>query len=78
MDKDAYKELKKKLLSTKKNGYDLVSAGDLKAMEDYCRGYMAFLDAGKTERLCAAEAIRLRREAEKKRKQLEYELLYGI
>ena len=25
-----------------------------------------------------AEAIRLRREAEKKRKQLEYELLYGI
>ena len=62
MDKDAYKELKKKLLSTKKNGYDLVSAGDLKAMEDYCRGYMAFLDAGKTERLCAAETIRLAEE----------------
>jgi len=62
MDKDAYKELKQKLLSSKKNGYDLVSAGDLKAMEDYCKGYMAFLDAGKTERLCAAEIIRLAEE----------------
>lgn len=62
MDKDAYKELKKKLLSSKKNGYDLVSTGDLKAMEDYCKGYMAFLDAGKTERLCAAETIRLAEE----------------
>ena len=62
MAKDAYKELKKKLLSSKKNGYDLVSTGDLKAMEDYCKGYMAFLDAGKTERLCAAETIRLAEE----------------
>ena len=28
-------------------------------MEAYCNGYKAFLDAGKTERLCAAEVIRL-------------------
>ena len=31
-------------------------------MEGYCAGYMAFLDAGKTERLCAAEAVRLAEE----------------
>ena len=28
-------------------------------IDAYCKRYMAFLDAGKTERLCAAEAIRL-------------------
>ena len=53
------KELKKKLLSTKKNGYDCVAEGYEAEMEDYCRGYKAYLDAGKTERLCAAETIRL-------------------
>ena len=53
------KELKKKLLSTKKNGYDCVAEGYEAEMEDYCRGYKAYLDVGKTERLCAAETIRL-------------------
>jgi len=53
------KELKKKLLSDKKNGYDKLGAEDLRNMETYCEGYMEFLDAGKTERLCAAETIRL-------------------
>ncbi len=52
-----FKELKKKLLSDKKNGYD--RGVDLEAMEAYCTGYKAYLDAGKTERLCAAETIRL-------------------
>ena len=28
-------------------------------MDEYCEGYKAFLDKGKTERLCAAETIRL-------------------
>ena len=51
------KELKMKLLSDKKNGYD--RGVDLEAMEAYCEGYKAYLDAGKTERLCAAETIRL-------------------
>ncbi|MCI8738983.1 MAG: aminopeptidase [Oscillibacter sp.] len=57
MEKTEFKELKKQLLSTKKNGYDRPL--DEAAMESYCNGYKAFLDAGKTERLCAAEVIRL-------------------
>ena len=56
---DEIKELKKKLLSTKKNGYDVLSGEELTAMEIYCNGYKAFLDAGKTERLCAQETIRM-------------------
>ena len=62
MDKTEFKELKKKLLSTKKNGYDRISAEDLAAMERYCEGYKKYLDAGKTERLCAAESIRMAEE----------------
>lgn len=62
MDKTAYKELKKKLLSAKKNGYDKLDAAELTAMENYCAGYKAFLDAGRTERLCAAEIRRLAEE----------------
>ncbi len=57
MEKTEFKELKEQLLSTKKNGYDRPL--DEAAMESYCNGYKAFLDAGKTERLCAAEVIRL-------------------
>ena len=60
---DEIKELKKKLLSTKKNGYDVLSAEELTKMESYCENYKAFLDVGKTERLCAREAIRLAEEA---------------
>jgi len=56
---DAIKELKKKLLSGKKNGYDRVKLEEHAAMEAYCADYKAYLDAGKTERLCAAESIRL-------------------
>ena len=62
MDKNEYKELKKQLLSTKKNGYDSLSQADRGAMEDYCAGYRRFLDAGRTERLCAAEAVRMAEE----------------
>ena len=62
MDKTEFKELKKKLLSTKKNGYDRIGAADLAAMETYCEGYKTYLDTGKTERLCAAESIRMAEE----------------
>ena len=57
MEKSEFKELREKLLSNKKNAYDkpLDEAG----MEAYCRDYKAFLDAGKTERLCAARVISL-------------------
>ena len=59
MEKHEFKELKERLLSARKNGYDRLPDGELAAMETYCAAYKAFLDAGKTERLCAAEAIRL-------------------
>ncbi len=53
------KEWKEKLLYSPKNGYDRLSEADRTAMADYCAGYKAFLDAGKTERECVREAIRL-------------------
>ena len=56
---DSNKALKEKLLSSRKNGFDRVDAAELEQMESYCRDYMAFLNAGKTERLCAAETVRL-------------------
>ncbi|MDD3347834.1 aminopeptidase [Oscillibacter sp.] len=59
---DEIKELKKQLLSTKKNGYDQLSDRERDAMSVYCAGYMTFLNVGKTERLCAAESIRLAEE----------------
>ena len=60
---DELKELKEKLLSGRKNGYDRFDSAEQAAMDEYCEGYKAFLDKGKTERLCAAEVLRL---AEKK------------
>lgn len=56
---DSNKALKEKLFSSRKNGFDRIAEGELAAMESYCKDYMAYLDAGKTERLCAAETIRL-------------------
>ncbi|MBQ7851042.1 MAG: aminopeptidase, partial [Clostridia bacterium] len=56
---ESIKDLKKQLLSGKKNGYDKIKEADLAAIDAYCAGYIAYLDAGKTERLCAAETIRL-------------------
>ena len=57
------KALKEKLLSNKKNGWDRLSKKEEAAVEAYCTDYKAFLDAGKTERLCAAEAIALAEQA---------------
>ncbi len=57
------KEWKEKILYTAKNGFDRLSDGDRAAMESYCADYRAYLDAGKTERECAAETVRLAREA---------------
>ena len=57
------KDLKEKLFSRKKNGYDRISQQDRGAIETYCAGYKAYLDAGKTERLCAEESIRMAEQA---------------
>ena len=53
------KDWKEKLLYSKKNGYDSLSEADRAAMDEYCEGYKAFLDAGLTERECVMEGIRL-------------------
>ena len=42
-----------------KNGYDRLSAQDEADMNAYCGDYKKFLDAGKTERECVDEAVRL-------------------
>ena len=59
MEKSEIKELKEKLFSAQKNGYDKIKEQEMPAMESYCADYMVYLDASKTERLCAAETVRL-------------------
>ena len=51
------KELRNQLMLKKKNGYDLLSAEELAAVNAYAEEYKAFLDACKTERECIAFAI---------------------
>lgn len=53
------KDLREKLLAGKKHGYDRFDTKNEKAMESYCADYRTFLDAGKTERECAGELVRL-------------------
>jgi len=60
---DKNKELKEKLFSVKKNGWDRIGKADAGRIDAYCQDYKAFLNAGKTERLCAAEVIRLAEKA---------------
>ena len=56
------KRWKEKLLMEKKNGYDRLPVCEREAMEAYCRGYKAFMNAAKTERECVSEGVRLAEE----------------
>ena len=56
-------ELKKELFYQPKNGYDLIGVEERKACEDYCKGYMTYLDASRTEREAVAEGIKLAEQA---------------
>ncbi len=56
-------EIKDKLFYQQKNGYDLLDAQERLACEEYCRGYMDYLDTARTEREAVKEAIRLAEEA---------------
>ena len=47
------------LLYQPKNGYDRLTDQDEADMKAYCEDYKKFLDAGKTERECVDEAVRL-------------------
>lgn len=50
-------ELRDALLMAPKNGYARLSAEDRTEMNDYCRRYMAFMDACKTEREATVWAV---------------------
>ena len=52
-------ELKSKLFYEQKNGYDLIDAKERLALEDYCRGYMDYLNKSRTEREAVNNAIAL-------------------
>ena len=50
-------ELKNSLLHTKKNGFTRITAEQRAEMEAYCRRYMDFMDAAKTEREATTWAV---------------------
>lgn len=50
-------ELRESLLAAPKNGYARISAEERAEMEAYCKRYMAFMDAAKTERESTAWAV---------------------
>ncbi len=50
-------ELKASLFNHPVNGYSAMTSEQRKEMNDYCRGYMSFIDASKTEREATAWAV---------------------
>ena len=54
--------LRSELFYEPKNGYDLISTEEHIAAEEYCRGYMDFLNDSRTEREAVINAIALARE----------------
>ena len=50
-------ELRKELLAEKKNGYTRITPEQKEEMNAYCKRYMAFMDACKTEREATAWAV---------------------
>ena len=52
-------DLRKQLFYEKKNGYDLIGTDEHVMAENYCRGYMAFLNDSRTEREAVANAVKL-------------------
>ena len=52
-------ELRSKLFYEQKNGYDLIDTEERLKVEDYCKGYMAYLDRSRMEREAVANAIEL-------------------
>ena len=55
-------QLRESLLASPKNGYTLLSAEQKANMEAYCKRYMAFIDACKTEREATTWTIRVAEE----------------
>ena len=57
------KELKEKLFIDRKNGYQKLNDNTDSAINDFCEGYKAFLDAAKTEREAVKVAVELAKKA---------------
>ena len=55
-------ELREKLFYEPKNGYDRIDTAERLAAEDYCRGYMDYLNSSRMEREAVANAIALAEE----------------
>ena len=55
-------DLREKLLYKPKHGYDRLTAEEVQEMDSYADAYRAFLDNGKTERLCVDYTIKLAEE----------------
>ena len=55
-------DLREKLLYKPKHGYDRLTAEEVQKMDSYADAYRAFLDNGKTERLCVDYTIKLAEE----------------
>ncbi|MBR3474495.1 MAG: aminopeptidase [Oscillospiraceae bacterium] len=55
-------ELRSKLFYEQKNGYDLIDTEERLKVEDYCKGYMEYLDSSRMEREAVANAIALAEE----------------
>lgn len=56
-------ELRNKLFYQQKNGYDLIDTDERIAVEDYCKGYMSYLNDARTEREAVDLAIELAEKA---------------
>ena len=54
-------DLRKNLFYEQKNGYDLIGTEEHIEAENYCRGYMSFLNDSRTEREAVSNAIALAR-----------------
>ena len=55
-------DLRSKLFYEQKNGYDLIGTQERKTLEDYCLGYMEFLNNSRTEREAVNNAIAMAEE----------------
>ena len=55
-------EIRSKLFYEQKNGYDLIDTDERIRCEEYCRGYIKYLDVSRTEREAVQNAIALAEE----------------
>ena len=55
-------DMRTSLFYEQKNGYDLIGTQERKTLEDYCLGYMAFLNNSRTEREAVNNAITMAEE----------------